>query len=198
MKIHMCDQLSPEWWQLHEKRMTASHAQAIAAQGAGLKTYIQKLMQEYYSTGEPDKFSNHHTDRGNDLEDSAGFVYSAETKIKVQKVGFVELNSFVGCSPDLFAGEDGLCEIKALGDKGHFALILGGNFDSGYVWQCQDQMLICEKNWCDLVSYNANYEQNLIIKRLYPDAEKFKKLQAGFIKGKQLIEEIERKMEAKQ
>ena len=129
-------------------------------------------MQEYYSKAERVSFSNHHTDRGNDLEDSACTVYSFEQEISVQKIGFVTFNDFVGCSPDRFADDDGLAECKCLDDKGHFALILGGTFASGYIWQCQMQMLICQKKWCDLFSYSPNYEEYLKVNRLFPDSKK--------------------------
>lgn len=195
MQIHNnIEQLSEEWWELRQKRMTASHAQAIAASGAGLKTYVEKIMQEYFSKGEPERFGNRHTDRGNELEDQAGMVYSFEKNINVKKVGFVTYNDFVGCSPDLFAGEDGLCEIKCLADKGHFNLILGGKPESKYVWQAQCQMLICEKKWNDLTFYNPNFEKYLIVFRILPDAKKFEKLRKGFSEGERMIKEIENKL----
>ena len=198
MEIHNnIKQLSDEWWELREKRMTASHAQAISANGKGLETYIEKIMQEYYSKAEPERFSNKHTDRGNDLEDQAGMVYSFEKNIDVKKVGFVAHNEYVGCSPDLFAGDDGLCELKALADKGHFALIIGGKPESKYIWQAQCQMLICEKKWCDLTHYNPNFKQNLLVYRILPDEKKFDKLRKGFAAGEKMIKEIEEKMEAK-
>ncbi len=192
--VYNFPQYSPEWWAVRAKKMTASNAQAIAAQGAGLKTYVAKLMAEYYSTAPKENFSNAVMQRGLDLEDSAGFVYSMETGTEVQKVGFISLNKYVGCSPDLLTMDGGLCELKVLADKAHFALILGGEFESKYRWQAQCQLLITDRKYCDLTSYNPNYKQNLIVKRLYPDKEKFKKLQSGFIMGKQMIEEIERKM----
>jgi len=198
MEIHNnIIQLSDEWWALREKRMTASHAQAISACGAGLKTYIEKIMQEYYSEAEPDHFSNKHTDRGNELENQAGMVYSFEKKITVKKIGFVTHNEYVGCSPDLLAGDDGLCEIKCLADKGHFALIIGGKPESKYVWQAQCQMLICGKQWCDLTHYNPNFKQNLLVYRILPDEKKFEKLRKGFVAGEKMIKEIEEKMNSK-
>ena len=190
-------QLSQEWFRIRQKRMTASHGQAISACGAGLKTYIEKIMQEYYSEAEPEHFSNRHTDRGNELENQAGMVYSFEKNIAVKKIGFVTHSEYIGCSPDLFAGDDGLCEIKCLADKGHFNLILGGKPESKYVWQSQCQMLICGKQWCDLTHYNTNFKQNLLVYRILPDEKKFNKLRKGFEAGEKMIKEIEEKMEAK-
>ena len=197
MKEHYCDQLSPEWFDLHKKRMGASHAQEIGNCGAGLKTYIEKIMCEFYSKASRESFSNRHTERGNELEPSAGMSYAFDTNKSVRKIGFVEYNDYVGCSPDLLVEEDGLCEIKCHDDKAHFALILGGDFDSKYRWQCQMQMLICGKKWTDLVSYNPNYNKYLVIKRQEIDQEKFDKLLKGFALGEKIIKEIEYKMEGK-
>ena len=194
MRIYNCEQLSPTWWKLHEKRMGGSHAQAIGNCGKGLKTYIEKIMQEYYSKAERNDYTNKHLERGLDLEDSAGMAYSFDLNITVKKVGFVIYNDYVGCSPDLLADEDGLAEIKCHDDKAHFALLLGDDFESQYRWQAQCQMLICEKKWCDLVSYNPNYKQYLIVKRQLPDQERFDKLLKGFALGEKMIKEIEKKM----
>ncbi len=194
MKIHDVSQLSPEWFKLREKRMTASHAQAIAANGKGLDTYITKLMQEFYSEQEPEHFSNKHTERGNELEDSAAFVYQAETRNQTKQVGFVEFSKHVGCSPDLFANEDGMAEIKCPDDKVYFQYLIDGKIDTKYVWQMQMGMFVCEKDFCDYVVYNPNYDKKIIIQRVEPDQKAFDKLKIGFNSGEKLIKEIEEKI----
>jgi len=194
MEIYNIPQLSDEWWEIKKKKLSAGHAQAIGSCGKGLVTYVNEIMAEYYSNAEKKSFSNYHTERGIELEDSAGMVYSFEKNIDIKKVGFVVYNEFVGCSPDLFCGDDGLAEIKCPDDKGFFGLLLGEEPDSKYVWQCQMQLLICEKAWCDLVYYNPNYSKSLIVKRILPDKEKFSKLLAGFEMGIKLIKEIESKI----
>jgi len=193
--IYNCYQYSTEWWKLREKRLSASHAQAIGNAGKGLKTYVEQLMSEYYSKAEKESFSNKHTARGAELEDSAGTVYSFRQNIEVEKVGFVTYNDYVGCSPDLLAGGNGLAEIKCPDDKGHFALLIGGEFESKYKWQCQMQMFICEKDWCDLISYNPNFNEYLIVRRQVPDKKKVAGLIEGFAAGEKLIKEIIVKME---
>lgn len=194
MQIVNVEQLSSEWWKLKEKRMTASHAQAIGSNGKGLVTYINQLMREYYSSAEPEHFSNHHTDRGNALEDSAAFIYQMETGMETRKIGFVIFNEYVGASPDLFIDDDGMGEIKCLADKGYFDMLMGGKPDTKYIWQAQMQLLVCEKKWNDLIFYNPNFDEKLIIIRVDPDTVMFKKLEAGFASGIEMIREIETKM----
>lgn len=193
MQIVNVDQRSPEWFALREKRMTASHAQAIGNNGKGLQSYIMELMQDYYSTAEKERFSNKDTERGNELENTAGFIYEMETGIITQKVGFVIYNEYVGCSPDLFAGPAGLVEIKCPADKAYFDLLISDKVDTGYIWQMQMQMLICERAWCDFVAYNPNYKKDLIIKRFYADSEMQAKLKEGFEAGRLLMCKIEAK-----
>lgn len=198
MIIHRCDQYSPEWWAIHEGKMGASHAQAIAANGAGLKTYIRDdIMGPKYSKADKKSYSNKSMERGLELEPSAAMVYEFTTGILLKEVGFVEYNDFIGVSPDRLAGEDGLVEIKCPEDKAYFNLLLDEKIDSKYYWQMQMQMLVCEKVWCDYVCYNPNYDQSLFIKRVLPDKEKFDKLLKGFKSGIEMIKEIKTKMEAK-
>jgi putative phage-type endonuclease len=193
MQIIDCEQRSPEWWELRKKRMTASHAQAIGNIGKGLESYVLQLMQEYYSYGDPNRYSGIHTERGRELEDSAVFVYESTTEKQVTPVGFVIHNEHVGCSPDGLCGEDGMVEIKCPDDKEYFRLLLGGDIKPEYVWQIQMQLLVCERSWCDFVAFNPNYDKEIIITRVLPDHNKFAKLEAGFEAGVKMIREIEAK-----
>lgn len=52
--------------------------------------------------------------------------------------------------------------------------------DSDYLWQVQMNLWVTKRKWWDLVFYNPNYEQSLMIFRILPDPEKFAKLEAGF------------------
>lgn len=195
MQIISVPQQSKEWFELRQKMMTASHAQAIGSGNKGLKTYITELMQEFYSSKEKKHFKNGHTERGNSLEDSAAFLYSMMSPIWTKKVGFVKYSDCVGCSPDLLAGEFGLAEIKCPDDKEYFRLLIGGPIGTGYEWQCQAQMLICKRNWNDMVFYNPNYKKKIIVRTVFWDPEKFEALEKGFEIGEKLLKEIEAKMD---
>ena len=197
MQIFNLPQQSEEWFELRKGKMTASHAQAIGLNGAGLKTYIRELMAEYYSKGTKKRFSNFQTDRGNDLEPSAAMVYSFKTGLEVQRdIGFVLMGDYVGCSPDSFVCSDGLAEIKCPDDKAYFDLLLDGKIESKYIWQMQMQMLVCGKSWCDFVAYNPNFKQDVWIDRVLPDPKKFDALKAGFESGIKMINEIKERLAA--
>ena len=171
--------------------MTASNAQAIGNCGKGLETYIQELCQEYYSSAEKEHFSNKHTERGNELEESAAFLYECETGNQTDKVGFIIHSEFVGCSPDRLVGTDGLIEIKCPDDKAYFDLLINDEIDSKYIWQMQMQMLISRRLWCDFVAYNPHYTKSLIIKRVLPEQKKQEALIKGFAIGEQKIRAIQ-------
>ena len=133
MKIHKINQGTPEWHDLRKGRMTASHAQEIANAGKGLNTYMLTLIARYYSNAEPDHYTNEHIERGNELEPEARGMYELELDCSVNEVGFVEIDQYVGCSPDGLIGEDGGIEIKCHDDKKHFELVIGGSVDSKYL-----------------------------------------------------------------
>ena len=194
MNIVNCIQGSTEWHNLRKERMTASHAQAIASNGKGLTTYITQLMQMLYSSAEPDNFKSKAMERGNELESSARFAYEAETNTQVDEIGFVIYDNHTGCSPDGVVN-DGLVEIKCLEDKAYFNYLLSCKIDTGYEWQMQMQMLICEKLWCDYVVYNPNFKKSLIIKRVFLDAVKSEKLKQGFLTGIEIMNDIKNKLE---
>ena len=197
MQIINCEQRSEEWFKLREKRLTASHATAIGNCGKGLVTYVNKIMMEYYSTGDPVRFKSSSMDRGTELEESASFMYCMETGYEVESIGFVVHNDYVGCSPDNFIlppNENGMVEIKCREDKAYWGILRGDKIDPSEVWQTQMSMLICEKEWCDCVDYNPNFKKNLIIRRVFPSLKHYEALEKGFYEGQRLIKEIETEM----
>ena len=192
MIIHNIAQRSDEWFDIRQKKMTASHGQVIGNCGKGLTSYIRKIMYEYFSSAERESFGNKHTERGNKLEPTARFIYEMHTGQNVEEVGFIEHSEYVGCSPDGLVGTDGMLEIKCPDDKGYLDLLLDKKPESKYIWQMQMQMLVAERNWCDFMAYNPNFKQDKFIQRYYPDPEKYAKLNTGFIMGEALMEEIEK------
>lgn len=189
MKIYQMEQGSDEWFEIRKLKMTASNAQAIATAGAGLDTYITNLVSEYLSSAEKENFSNEHTERGHELEETVRALYELEKGEKVEEVGFVELDEYIGCSPDGFVGEDGGLEIKCPSDNVYFKQIIENKIPSNYRWQVQMNLYITGRKWWDLVFYNPNFQKNMVIYRILPNEDDFLKLENGFQKGKELIKE---------
>lgn len=192
MKIHNFEQHSPEWYAIRKGKMTASEATAIGNCGAGLDTYINNMMAEYYSSAEKEQFNSDHTNRGNEYEPVARKVYEFENDVEVQQVGFIEHNEYVGFSPDGLVGEEGGWENKAISDEKYFEYILNKDKkpEKKHVWQCQMGLLITGRKWWDLMYYNPNYSKSCVTFRIYPDKEMFEALEKGFAIGIEKIENI--------
>jgi hypothetical protein len=85
----------------------------------------------------------------------------------VNQVGFVELNEFVGCSPDGLIGDDGLIEIKCPNTATHIEYIIDGELPKEYEKQVHSQLWITDRKWCDFVSYDPRLTDRPIwIKRV--------------------------------
>lgn len=194
MKIHKdLIQGTPEWISIRKGKATASHAQAIGNNGKGLETYINEVVSEYFSSAEKEQYSNIHTERGNELEPVARSMYELMNNVEVEQIGFCEYNEFVGGSPDGLIGEEGMIEIKCPDDKTYFNVLMEEKIDSAYDWQCQMNMLILERKWCDLVYYNPNFEKSMKIFRLVPDEKMQEDLKEGFKKVEERIKELKNK-----
>ena len=161
---------------MKDLKFTASHASAILAEGAGLKTLIKEMLAEHYSSGEYEEYSKKYTnkdiERGNEFEDKARSIYQLETGNKVTQVGFVEMDEYVGCSPDGLVNDNGLIEIKNLSDKVYLELLLSGKIEKKYFNQMQMQMYVTNREWCDFFAFNPNFtDKPFFIQRVKPDLE---------------------------
>lgn len=197
-KIHKMEQRSDEWFAIRKGKLTASEAQCISANGAGLKTYALKVLAEKYSNN-TEKYKNEDMERGVELEEQARMTYEIERE-KVEEVGFIELDEFTGCSPDGLVGEDGGIEIKCPNDFNYFKLLVDAEkaIDQKYFWQVQMCLFVSGRKWWDLVFYNPNFDKNMLIFRFEPDLVSQEKLILGIEKGKNIIKEYEKKYEQNQ
>lgn len=194
MKIYYdIKQGTDEWYQVKKGKMTASHATAIMANGKGLRSLIEEIITDLYSTDNYPEFtnrlSNKHVDRGNEYEAKARTIYELETGNKVTQVGFVELDEYAGASPDGLVGDNGLIEIKNPANKEFMRLALTGKIDSNHLNQMQMQMYVTGREWCDYFVFNPNYEPCYFKKRVYADQNEFSRLMQGLQEGRKLIKE---------
>lgn len=198
MIIHQMDQQSEEWFDIRKGKMTASNAQAIAANGKGLDTYIHQIVVAKITGVEPEKFNgNRHTERGNELEPEARLSYEIARDVTIEQVGFIEEDEYVGCSPDGLIGEEGGIEIKSPDDIKYFRLLTGEEkVDEAYIWQCQMCLLITKRKWWDLLFYNPNFQKSMLIVRIEPELVRQERLIVGIEKGKNLIKELIQKYES--
>lgn len=192
MIIYRMDQRSDEWFEIRRGRMTGSNAQAIAANGKGLETYILSVLAGKYSKN-AEKYSNGDMERGVELEESARLVYQIETGSTVEEVGFIEMDEYAGVSPDGLVGEDGGIEIKCPSDNVYIKLLLDQKIDPKYFYQMQMFLLISGRKWIDYVAYNPNFDKALTVIRVFPEMGAQEKLIMGIEKGKRLLIDLEEK-----
>ena len=189
IKIHYMPQKSEEWFAIKVGKMTASHANTIRANGAGLKTYIIDILADMFSSAEKASYTNEDMERGNNLEDEAREFYEALTSVMVEQVGFVEINEFSGVSPDGLVNEDGLIEIKCPNDKTFVKLLLDKKVKKEYNDQMQIQMYATNRQWCDYFCYNPNFEQCYFLHRVLRDEKAIEEIKLGIEEGSKQIKQ---------
>jgi hypothetical protein len=115
-------------------------------------TYLYKLAGEIL-TGEPmDNYSNHHMERGHEMEAEARQFYAFLNDCDPEQVGFIT-NGPKGCSPDSLIGNDGMLEIKTKLPHLLLACHEADGFPSEHWAQCQGQLWVAEREWVDLNCY---------------------------------------------
>lgn len=197
MKIYeTLEQGTQEWLKVRLGKFTASNCYTIGTEGmgkgrGGLETLCLEKASEILTQALPEQYTNEDIERGHQLEQEARSAYEIETGRAVKQVGFVEVNEYVGCSPDGLVEDNGLIEIKCKNDKNHLLCLLGKDIDKTYQWQMQMQMLCAQRQWCDFVSYNPNFKNKpLKIIRVERNPEMIQALEKGLEKGIARVKEI--------
>lgn len=172
MIVHSVQQGTPAWLKLRAGIPTASCFDKIitptgkaSGQAYG---YMAHLLAERILGKPIDGFQSAYMALGNEYEDSAVAAYCFERDAEVEKVGFITTDDGrVGCSPDrLILNSDGLLECKCPSIQTHVQYLMaaaGDGVDKEYRVQLQGQMWVAERNWVDIISYNADLP-NVIIR----------------------------------
>lgn len=158
MQIVDCEQGSEEWFRARMGIPTASEFSTVMASGRGggesktRRTYMLKLAGEIL-TGEPmDSHSNHHMERGKEMEPDARNLYAFMRDCDPQLVGFIR-NGQKGCSPDSLVGANGMVEIKTKLPHLQVDCLLSDRLPPEHRAQCQGALWVAEREWIDFVSY---------------------------------------------
>jgi putative phage-type endonuclease len=159
MKIIDCEQQSEEWFQTRLGKVTASHFKDVMNKKSGRETYMMRLLAERVTGIREESYSNRYMEDGIELEPEAREHYEWIADTEVGQVGFVEKTEHVGCSPDGLIGADGMLEIKCPKVTTHLGYIVRGVLPATYKAQVQGQLWVCERQWCDFISYAPEYEK---------------------------------------
>lgn len=182
IRIHTCEQGTPEWFAVRAGMPTASEFSTVMASGRGggesktRRTYMLKLAGELL-TGEPmESYCNAHMERGKVMEDEARDIYSFMADVEPQQVGFIS-NGAKGCSPDSLVGDDGMVEIKTKLPHLQIDVLLRDELPPEHKAQCQGQLWVAERQWVDFVSYWPGLP--LFVKRVERDEEYIAQIEAA-------------------
>ena len=124
------------------------------------KDYLMGKLAEAL-TGVYRDFKNDATTHGIETEAEAIQYYMQQTGNVVTEAGFIEcVKGLYGGTPDGLVNDDGIIQVKCPYnyDKHiHYGLVDSVEFFKAkyreYYWQCQSDMLVAERNYCDFVSY---------------------------------------------
>ena len=163
--IRDVEQGSAEWKEMRLGKITASRMHEVMSNGKGgnpskmSETYMIELITEKL-TGKPkDFFENDAMRWGTKTEPMAREVYYVKNDFAiVEEVAFIELNDYVGVSPDGLIGEDGMLEIKAPTTQTQIKRALSADFSADYKAQIQAQLWVSGRDWCDFVSYDPRID----------------------------------------
>jgi putative phage-type endonuclease len=171
---------SPEWIAARIGSLGASRVSEAAARtktgfGASRANLLAELLVERL-TGKPTaKFTTQAMQTGTEREPEARDAYCFMRDVDVQEIGLVRHPTIDGthASPDGLVGTDGLLEIKAPQPAAHLDILLSGTIPHKYLFQMAWQMAVCDRSFCDFVSYNPDFPEHLrlFIKRVERSTE---------------------------
>lgn len=154
------EQGSQEWHDMRLGKITASRIKDVMTNGRGsnisktAETYMFELLAEIL-TGETKPFFVNDAMRwGTETEPQARAMYELRNDVEVKEVAFIELNEFVGMSPDGLVGDNGLVEIKCPATITQLKRALTDDYSSDYKAQIQMQLWVSGRQWCDFVSFD--------------------------------------------
>jgi len=160
----MIEQRSPEWFEQRRNRVTASLAGAILGYSPHMTRADALHRMVRASLGEPSEFiGNVATSYGTNHEAGALVEFQMETGLKVEPASFVAYEDWLGASPDGYASDGGLVEIKCpygLRKATKPAPFKSADSQPHYYAQMQVQMYVTDTQHCHFYQWcpaDTNY-----------------------------------------
>lgn len=166
MIIHNFEQGTPEWFAVRTGKVTASRFKDVLANGRGnapsktRQSYMMEVAAEILTGKMAESYSNEFMAWGTECEPLAREFYQEQNFEHIEKVGFIEHADYIGCSPDGLVGDKGLIEIKCPKTTTQMQRVLDDVFPAEYMAQVQGQLWICEREWCDFVSFDPRIKSD--------------------------------------
>ena len=185
---HYCEQCTPEWDKLRLGTITASIVGKVLSNGKGRADLLIAKQKEIETGVKEEHFVSNAMLEGVEREPYARWRYQWLYHTEVEQVGFIELNEYVGVSPDGLIGESGLLEIKCpqvnTMKKYHDNPM---KLVSTYNKQVQMQMWVSGRKYCDLFAYNPECNGDYVLQYVERDEKVIAVIKAGV---EQFVEEL--------
>lgn len=146
----------PEWFKLRIGSIGGSSIASVVAGGQGKmrKNLMYRLAGEILSDEKYEGYSNPHMLRGIEQEPDSLAVYEAVTGNAIYQPAIVKESKYKHYSPDSLRDPDGIVECKSAIPSIHVERIDTGKIEGNYYKQIQWGLHICQRKWCDFVSYS--------------------------------------------
>jgi len=167
MIILDAEQGSPEWFEARCGIPTASCFDKIVTstgkKSTQAKTYLNKLVAEYFTSEKESVEQTEWMQRGVELESDARGLYEFLVDSDVTEVGMIYMNEqkLVSCSPDGIVGDKGL-EIKCPAPHTQVEYLRSGKLPTKYLMQVQGSMWVTGLKQWDFLSYHPELPHLLI------------------------------------
>lgn len=127
--------------------------------------YLKELRGERTTGRATEKHVSKYMDHGAEYESVARAAYEAAFNVEVRRVGYVRHSDlpYSGASPDALVGDDGMLEIKCPQIETHYDWKEAGVVPPEYEPQMMWGMEVCERKWCDFVSFHPDAPDDLRI-----------------------------------
>ena len=195
------DQRTDEWFAARLGKVTASRVADVIAKtktgpSASRENYATQLVLERLTNKQAESYTNLAMQWGTETEPMARQAYELKRGLFVNETGFVDHPTIemCGASPDGLVGADGLIEIKCPNSATHMETILTQKVPAKYIPQMMWQMSCTGRNWCDFVSFDPRFPENLqiFIERVTYDPTYVRMLELEIT---QFLDEVTKKVE---
>ena len=195
------DQRTDEWFAARLGKVTASRVADVidktnTGPSASRENYATQLVLERLTNKQAESYTNSAMQWGTETEPMARQAYELKRGLFVNETGFVDHPTIemCGASPDGLVGADGLIEIKCPNSATHMETILTQKVPAKYIPQMMWQMACTGRNWCDFVSFDPRFPENLqiFIERVTYDPTYVRMLELEIT---QFLDEVTKKVE---
>jgi len=181
------EQRSDEWFEVRRGKFTGSKFYNLMSKDttSSYQNLINEVVYERLTNKTLESYQSADMLRGTELEPEAREDYEFVTGNKVEEVGFVSLDEWVGVSPDGLISDDGMIEIKCPKATTQIEYLFKNKLPSIYKWQVQGSLWVLDREWCDFYSYHPDLNHFLL--RVERDEKMITELKEKIEESKQIV-----------